>query len=75
MAKVEKKERLDTILQRLQSGEELGVYDCIVMFHIDKSTVYRDMNELESYEGVVKKSDRGETVWHVPGSVYGECHA
>lgn len=72
-AKSARKERLDCILSRLESGDELGVYDMIVMFRVSRQTVYRDMNELEKHHGVDRrreatgKTGPGETVWYMPG--------
>lgn len=72
-----KKERLEVILDRLRDGEELGVYDMVVMFRISNATVYRDMTELERYERVERKTEStgysgaGETVWYFPGAAHG----
>ena len=77
VAAVQKKDRLTQILDLLLSGDELGVYDIIVKFRVHVSTVYRDMAELEKFEGVQRRSEptpgsRGEeTVWYLPEALNG----
>ena len=73
-SKSERKGRIDCILGRLEAGDELGVYDMIVMFRVSRTTVYRDMDELEAYHGVDRRTEAtgktgpGETVWYMPGA-------